>query len=125
MTIFPLLQSPGCLDEAFNTAPDEYVDYADVFSSKAAAELPKHNGINDHAIYLEEGKQPPYRPICSLGPVELETFKNYIKINLEDGLIRPFKSPAGASILFAKKPDGSLWLCVNYRGLTSLTIKNR
>ena len=51
--------------------------------------------------------------------------KTYIKTNLANGFIRPSKSPAGAPILFDKKPDGSLRLCVDYRGLNNITIKNR
>ena len=87
--------------------------------------LPEHTEINTHAIELEEGKQPPYRPIYSLGPVELETLKTYIETNLANGFIRFSKSLAGAPILFDQKPDGSLRLCVDYRGLNNLTIKNR
>ena len=87
-------------------------------------ELPENTSINEHAIELQDGKQPLYEPIYSLGPVELETLKTYIETHLKTGFIRPSKSPAGAPILFDKKPDGSLWLCVDYRGLNNLTIKN-
>ena len=103
----------------------EYSDYSDVFLTENAAELSENTGMNEHAIELEEGKQPPFGPIYSLGPVELETLKTYIKTNLVNGFIRPSKSPAGAPILFDKKPDGSLRLCVDYRGLNNITIKNR
>lgn len=113
--------------EAFEkvTVPAEYSDFADVFSKKSAAVLPERTDLNKHAIELREGKQPPYGPIYSLGPVELETLKTYIETNLANGFIRPSKSPAGAPILFVRKPDGSLRLCVDYRGLNNLTIKNR
>ncbi len=57
--------------------------------------------------------------------MELETLKTYIETHLKTGFIWPFKSPAGALILFDKKPDGSLRLCVDYWGLNNLTIKNR
>ena len=57
--------------------------------------------------------------------MEVETLKTYIETHLKTGFIRPSKSPAGAPILFDKKPDGSLRLCVDYRGLNNLTIKNR
>ena len=57
--------------------------------------------------------------------MELETLKTYIKTHLKTGLIQPSKSPAGAPILFNKKPDDSLWLSINYQGLNNLTIKNR
>ena len=69
------------------------------------SELPKHTEINDHVIELVDGKQPPYRPIYSLKPVELETLKAYIKTNLANGFIRPSKSPVGTSILFDQKSD--------------------
>ena len=71
-------------------------------------ELPKNTGINEHTIKLEDDKQPPYRLFYSLGPVELETLKIYIKTHLKTGFIQPFKSSAGTLILFNKKPDGSL-----------------
>ena len=103
----------------------EYSDFADVFSPDLATEFPEHTEINTHAIDLEESKQPPYGPIYSLGPVELETLKTYIETNLANDFIRPSKSPAGAPILFDKKQDGSLRLCVDYRGLNNITIKNR
>ena len=56
--------------------------------------------------------------------MELETLKAYIETHLKTGFIWPSKSPAGAPILFDKKPDGSLRLYVDYRGLNNLTIKN-
>ena len=81
--------------------------------------------MNEHTIELDEGKQLPFRPIYCLGPVELETLKTYIEINLANGFIRPSMSLAGAPILFDQKPDGSLRLCVDYRGLNNITIKNQ
>ena len=112
-------------DEAPTNIPAEYSDYVDVFSPELAAELPEHTGMNDHAIKLEEGTQLPYGPIYSLGSVELETLKTYIETNLKNGFIRTSMSPAGAPILFDRKPDGSLRLCVDYPGLNNLSIKNR
>ena len=112
-------------DKAPTKVPAEYSNYSNVFSAKNAVELPENTGMNEHAIELEEGKQPPFGPIYSLGPVELETLKTYIETNLANGFIRPSKSPAGAPILFDRKPDGSLHLCVDYQGLNNLTIKNR
>ena len=57
--------------------------------------------------------------------MELETLKIYIKINLANGFICPSKSPAGAPILFDRKPNRSLHLCLDYRDLNNITIKNR
>ena len=107
------------------TIPSEYANYTDVFSPDSAAELPKHIGINHHPIDLINDTQPPYDPIYNLEPGELETLKTYIETNLANGFIRPSKLPAKAPILFIRKKDGSLRLCVDYRGLNNLTIKNR
>ncbi len=101
-------------DKAPTKVPSEYADFVDVFLPKLAVELPEHTKINDYAIKLVDDWQPLYGPIYSLGPVELETLKAYIKNNLASGFIKPFKSPAEALILFDKKPDGSLRLCMDY-----------
>ena len=102
----------------------KYSDFSNVFSSDSAAELPEHTRIHDHPINLLSDKQPPYSPIYSLGPIELETLKTYIKANLASGFIKPSKFPASTLILFVQKKNGSLRLCVDYQGLNNLTIKN-
>ena len=56
--------------------------------------------------------------------MELETLKAYIKTNLANGFIRLSKSPTNAPILYDRKLDGSLQLCVDYQGPNNLTIKN-
>ena len=90
------------------------MDFLNVFSEKKALVLSDCTELNEHIINLENGKQLLYRPIYSLGLVELETFKIYIKTHLNTGFIQPSKSLAGALILFDKKPDGSPRLCINY-----------
>ena len=57
--------------------------------------------------------------------MELAALKAYIETNLENGFIQRSSSPAAAPILFLKKKDGSLRLCVDYRALNSITVKNR
>ena len=119
------LQIAGLIaKEAPIKVPTEYSDFTDDFSPDLATELPEHTEFNTYAIDLEEDKQQLYGPIYSLGPVELETLKIYIKTNLPNGFIHPSKSPTSAPILFDKKPNGSLHLCVDYRGLNNITIKN-
>ena len=125
MLIHPSRQAQvAALTSEETEIPAEYSDFSDVFSSDSAAELPEYTGINNHPINLLDDKQPPYGPIYSLEPVELETLKTYIKANLASSFIRSFKSPAGAPILFVRKKNSSLRLCVNYRGLNNLMIKN-
>ena len=88
-------------------------------------ELSENTGINKHVIKLVKGKQPSYSSIYSLDPVEMETLKAYIETYLKTGFIWPSKFPADTPILFEKKPDGSLHLCINYQSFNNLTIKNQ
>ena len=79
-------------NKVLTEVPAEYSDYSDVFLAENAAELLENTGINEHVIKLEEDKQLLFKPIYSLGPVELETLKTYIKTNLANSFIRPSKS---------------------------------
>ena len=88
-------------------------------------ELLENTGMNKYAIELIERKQLFYGPIYALSLVELETQKVYIKTHLKTRFMQPFKSPADASILFNKKPDGNLCLCIDYQDLNNFTIKNQ
>ena len=112
-------------DEAPTKVLSKYADFTDIFSPKLSAKLPEYIGIIDHAIELVDDWQLSYGLIYSLGPVELEILKAYIENNPANSFIRPSKYSAGVPILFNKKPDGSLKLCVDYQGLNNLTIKNR
>jgi len=96
----------------------------DVFSKTKAETLAPNRPI-DHAIDMEPGFKIPYGWIYNLSEVELRTLKPYIETNLSNSFIQRSSSSAAAPILFAKKKDGGLRLCVNYRALDSATDKNR
>ena len=55
----------------------------------------------------------------------LKELKEQLKVLLDKGFIRPSISPWGAPVLFVKKKDGSLIMCIDYRQLNKLTIKNK
>ena len=65
----------------------EYSNYNNIFSIENTVELLENTGMNEHIIKLEEDKQLLFGPIHSLGLVELETLKTYIKTNLANGFI--------------------------------------
>lgn len=115
---------PRELGEALEHVPQEYHDLADLFDKRKADQLPQHTKY-DHEIPLEEGKEPPFGPLYGMTQTELQSLKDYLDDNLAKGFIRPSSSPAGAPVLFVKKKDGSLRLCVDYRGLNAITVKNR
>lgn len=73
---------------------EEYTYFLDVLTKKSAIVLPNCSNINKNAIDLNPGKQLSYRPIHSSGLIELEIFKTYIKVNLANRFIQPFKSLA-------------------------------
>jgi len=111
-------------DSGLDLIPPEYREFHEVFSKETARLLPEHR-IYDHRIPLQEGAVPPFGPVYSLSPHELDALRKYIDDNLKKGYIRHSQSPCGAPILFVKKADGSLRLCVDYRGLNNITTKNR
>ncbi|KAL2695022.1 hypothetical protein AAEP93_005845, partial [Penicillium crustosum] len=104
--------------------PPELEGYLDVFDHEKASTLPISKA-SDHAIEIEEGKTPPYGPIYPLSRTELKELWAYLVENIKKKRIRPSKSPAGAPILFVPKKDGGLRLCVDYRGLNRVSVKNR
>jgi len=104
--------------------PPEYRDYADVFSKAKASELPPHHDY-DLKIDLEEGTSPPLGTLYSLSPVELSALRTFIDKNLNTGFIRPTASSHAAPVLFVKKKDSSLRLCVDFQGLNKITKKDR
>lgn len=63
----------------------------------------------------------PYR----MAPPELEELRKQLKELLDAGFIRPSKTPFGAPVLFQRKHDGSLRMCIDYRALNKVTIKNK
>ena len=66
----------------------------------------------------------PFSPIYSLTPIEKEALQKYLAENLPKGFIHTSTSSAASPILFVKKPNSSLCLCVNYHGLNAITKHN-
>ena len=100
-----------------------YHDLEGVFSEEKANELLVSSSYN-HKIELEEDCQPPYDPIYPLSTLKLQVLREYLHDNLVKGFIQHSTSSTGTPILFVKKKDGSLQLCVDYRRLNLLTKKN-
>ena len=107
-----------------SNVPSESHEFADVFSKTKAEVLPPHCPY-DLKINLKEGSQPPVGPIYSLSVSEQETLKEFIEENLNMGFIWPTSSPYSALVLFVKKKDGSLHLCIDFCRLNHISKKDR
>ncbi|WMV58989.1 hypothetical protein MTR67_052374, partial [Solanum verrucosum] len=79
----------------------------------------------DFGIDLLPDTQPISIPPYRMAPTELKELKEQLKDLLEKGFIRPSQSPWGAPVLFVKKKDGSLRMCIDYRQLNRVTVKNK
>jgi hypothetical protein len=67
----------------------------------------------------------PFGPIYNLSQNELAVFWKYLDENLAKNFILYSRFPKGTPIFFVKKKNGSLRMCVDYRGLNKITIKNQ
>ncbi|GJV66895.1 putative reverse transcriptase domain-containing protein [Tanacetum coccineum] len=76
-------------------------------------------------IDLVPGAAPVARAPYRLAPSEMKELSEQLKELFDKGFIRPSSSPWGAPVLFVKKKDGSFWMCIDYRELNKLTVKNR
>ncbi|KAL0556280.1 hypothetical protein IC582_004792 [Cucumis melo] len=98
-------------------------DYPDVFPEELPG-LPPHREV-EFAIELEPGTVPISRAPYRMAPAELKELKIQLQELLDKGFIRPSVSPWGAPVLFVKKKDGSMRLCIDYREWNKVTVKNR
>ncbi len=78
----------------------------------------------EHSIELLPGSAPQMGPIFRLAPDKLEELRKQLEELTGKRFIEPSSSPFGAPVLFVKKKDGTLRMCVDYRKLNNITIKN-
>lgn len=104
--------------------PKQYYEYKDVFSKAASDQLAPHRPY-DLKIELTAENNLSFSPLHKHTVEELEAAKKYITDNLQKGFVAPSKAPFGSPILFARKSDGGLRFCVDYRKLNAITKKNQ
>jgi hypothetical protein len=95
------------------------VAFLDVFSD----DLPRMPP--ERAIELQPGTAPIAKTLYKMSPVELKELNIQLQGLFDKGYIRPSTSPWGCSVLFVEKKDKELCLCVDYRPLNAVTIKNK
>ncbi|KAG8725221.1 hypothetical protein FRC09_005676 [Ceratobasidium sp. 395] len=128
----------NCLDASlriqFNRAPEgevatteelpaDYEDFKVVFAEEETTPLPPHRPY-DISIDLKPDARPRHGPIYSVGVKEDKEMRETIERQLAHGLIRPSKSPMASPVIFVKKKNGKLRMCIDYRRLNDMTVKN-
>ncbi|KAJ0497125.1 putative nucleotidyltransferase, Ribonuclease H [Helianthus annuus] len=98
-------------------------DYPEVFPEELPG-LPPHRQV-EFQIELAPRAAPIARAPYRLAPAELTKLSTQLQELLDKGFIRPSSSPWGAPVLFVKKKDGTFRMCIDYRELNKITIKNR
>ncbi|RVW16032.1 Transposon Tf2-12 polyprotein [Vitis vinifera] len=98
-------------------------EYSDVFLEDLPG-LPPEREV-EFTIDLVPGTGPMSKAPYRMAPVELKELKVQLQELLDKGFIRPSVSPWGAPVLFVKKKDGSMRLCIDYRELNKVTVRNK
>ncbi|GKE55897.1 putative reverse transcriptase domain-containing protein [Tanacetum coccineum] len=99
-----------------------FKDFPEVFPEELPGLPPTHQ-VEFH-IELVPGAAPVARTPYRLAPAEMKELAEQLKELSDKGFIRPSSSPWGAPILFVKKKDGSFRMCIHYRELNKLIVKN-
>ncbi|KAJ9511142.1 hypothetical protein QJQ45_013237 [Haematococcus lacustris] len=97
-------------------------EYSDVFEPLTSTPLERPVG---HTIPLVPDFRPPVTPMYRLSKAEQEELKKQIKDYLAKGMIEPSSSPYAAPILFVQKKSGELRMCIDYRQLNKLTLRDQ
>ncbi len=99
-------------------------EFPDVMPKELPNELPPRRQV-DHAIEVMSGVAPPTKAPYQMNHEELKELKVQLEEFLAKGYIKSSKSPYGALVLFVHKKDGTLRMCVDYRTLNKVTVKNQ
>ena len=97
-------------------------EYSNIFSSPT--EVPLNFQVNQH-IDLTPSTLFPNGPVYRRSLLENEEIKRQIQELLHKGHIRPSSSPCGSPIVLVQKKDGTWRLCIDYRALNKITVRNR
>ena len=111
------------VEETPITLPEEYAEFAEVFSEEASQKMPPSRPY-DHPILLDETFVPKICKVYPLSPDEQKATNNFIEENLRTGKIRPSSSPQVSSFFYVGKKDSGLRPCQDYRYISEHTVKD-
>lgn len=125
LSLDPAEDDDACLEDTpVKLVPHEYHEFSLMFFEKEARNLPPHRYV-DHEIPLMEGKKPQFGRMYSMSDAELKDVREWTTENLSKSFISASSYSAAFPILFVKKKDSPLRLCVDYRALNDITLKHR
>ena len=108
-----------------NKLPQQYADYIALFKRELTEKLPSHRSGCDHETRKEPDKEIPWGPLYGMSRDELLVLRKTLTELLDKNYIRASSSPAGAPVLFVRKPGGGLRFCVDYRALNPISRADR
>jgi hypothetical protein len=111
-------------DRISNEISFQYFAFQNIFSEVKAHKLFEHD-FHDHVIEILSSRNSFFDSIYNLSATELKILKDYIDEYMKKNFITEFVSSAKVLILFVKKTNDKLRLCVNYKELNEIIIKNR
>ena len=100
-------------------------EFKDVFPDDLPSGLPPARGVSIRTIPTPPDAPQPHKKMYRLSPAEKAEVERQVTELLAKGFIRPSTSPYSSPVLFVQKKDGSLRMCIDYRALNAITIKNR
>lgn len=104
--------------------PEQYHEFRSLFSKVCADHLSPHRPDIDHMVRLDQGATPTWGPLYSMSRADLVVPKEWLEGNMSKEFISQSSSAFAAPVLFAKKPDGELQLCIDYRDINCKTMKH-
>jgi len=104
--------------------PKQYHEFLPLIGRVMTGRLPPPRPGIDYEVRSKKGKAQGWEPLYSISRVELSVLKGWLEDNLLNDFIQQSSSPIAAPALSAKKPDGGLQFCTDYRDINSKTNNN-
>ena len=123
------LQSPTSVSSSHHNVYEDQlaqlrIEFEDVFPKELPKGLPPDRGIT-HDIELLQGAKPMSKPAYRLSVNEAHEVEQQLGKLVQQRSIQPSRSQWASLVLLVKKKDGTMPMCINYRGLNAVTIKNK
>ena len=105
--------------------PQQYWEFAEIFSKKASDQLSLHKDKINHDIILKNENNLTLSSLYSMSLKQLELIKAYLENHLKKGFMVLSDASYASPVLFAKKPEGGWHFCVDYQKLNAITKKDK